>query len=163
MKGRVGEEQFRWLGCGLLPCRGFPLRGAISVCRASKFPSPLVKPDVQISRIRLSRKRNERYWHVQDQPTIDRSHGPEPKGLKVPKDRLSFRKPIGSLTATLQVTHDPLIKIPIQLVERPPRITVVIVPRPTVQPGACLADQNGQGNQATAPSGELTKLVACVG
>jgi len=46
-----------WLGSGLLPFQGFPVCGAISVCHARAAASPLFKPDVRISRIRLTRGR----------------------------------------------------------------------------------------------------------
>ena len=44
------------LGFGLLPFQGFPVCGAISVGHTHRSASPLVKPDVRISRIRLARK-----------------------------------------------------------------------------------------------------------
>ena len=45
------------LGFGLLQFQGFPVCGAISVCHAHAVASPLLKPDVRISRIRLSQGR----------------------------------------------------------------------------------------------------------
>ena len=61
------------------------------------------------------------------------------------------------------MTHQTLVSIPIELVERPTRITVVVIPRPTVQPGTRLADQYGRRNPVTATCGEFTKLVTCAG
>ena len=43
------------LGFGLHPFQGFPVRGSISACHAILATSALFKPDVRISRIRLTR------------------------------------------------------------------------------------------------------------
>jgi hypothetical protein len=44
------------LGGGIVPYQGFPGCALVATCRVTAAASPLFKPDMQISRIRLSRK-----------------------------------------------------------------------------------------------------------
>ena len=44
------------LGFGIVPCQGFPGCALVATCHVVAAASPLFKPDVRISRIRLSRK-----------------------------------------------------------------------------------------------------------
>ena len=44
------------VGFGIVPCQGFPVRALVTACQVVAAASSLFKPDVQISRIRLTRK-----------------------------------------------------------------------------------------------------------
>ena len=65
--------------------------------------SALFKPDVQISRIRLTRILSVRGMHSES--AMRRSQEPQAEALQMGVKRLAFRGPVGALTPTLQVTR----------------------------------------------------------
>ena len=82
----------------------------------------------------------------------------ETQPTQVSVHRLTFREPVGSLTATSQVTTQPLQRVPVQIAERFAGVAVSEVRTPTHQPTAHLGNHLVDGHEASSIARQLLQL-----
>ena len=100
--------------------------------------APLFKPDVQISRIRLTRTVSTEACTVSPRLSLQQSQA---EALQLGVEGSVGRGPIGSLTPTVQMTGKRRHHVAVHLAERPARIAVREVPRPAPERPVHLRDQ----------------------
>src|SRR5690606_12043345 len=114
----------------------------------TRVASPLIKPDVRVSRIRLIRKLSVTGMHSQSAP--GRSQEAQPEGLQMGIERLSRRKAVTALAATIQVATQAATDEPVQLAERLARVAVAEVVRPRMQPAVQASHQFREWHETTS-------------
>src|SRR5271166_5817012 len=119
--------------------------------------SALFKPDVQISRIRLTRILSVPGMH--SEPTLRRLQELQAKALQMGVKRLPFRGPEGALTPTLQVTRQTKQHESVQLAETFPGIAVTEVSAPALHPAVDFTDHHGDGDETPMGTGQLPNLL----
>src|SRR5262249_39537214 len=102
--------------------------------------SALFKPDVQVSRIRLARIHSIEGMHRK--PTTSRSQELQAKALHMGIGRLPFRRPVGALAPTLQVTRQAEQYEAVQLTKAVPGIAVTKVCAPALEMAIDLFDHH---------------------
>src|SRR5205814_3427210 len=124
-------------------------------CRGT-IASPLVEPDVRVSRIRLSQRRSPQTCTGRPRPR--RSQGDQAQKLHLGIDRRAARGPVRPLAATPQVFPEAPLHVAVDLTESSLRIAKAEIGRPASQVTVQVPNQLGDRDAILLRGSQLPQL-----